>query len=69
MIQITEIEAIILSQNIDRIIVDEHGNKLRYGGEWHWVCPIDGTLRDCYERRGGQNIPTYTPPRKFFITG
>jgi hypothetical protein len=66
-IEITEIQAICLSQDKSTIVRDEFNNKIKYINQWYFYCNEEYQFVGCYDRRAIGGGTYYAPPSRFFL--
>ena len=66
-IQITEIQAICLSQDKETTVRDEYGNKIKYINQWYFYSEEDKQFLGCYNPRAYGGGSYYSPPSHFFL--
>ena len=66
-IRISEVNAIMLSQDDKVIIRGECGNRVSYMNQWNWYDEEEKQYRACYEPRVYGGGSYYKPPVDFFL--
>lgn len=66
-IRISEVNAIMLSQDDNVIIRDEEGHRLSYMNQWYWYDESEKRYVACYSPRAYGGGSYYDPPTDFFL--